>query len=205
VERLADLAEVKAYGSGNVIMDLDRVRSRVCIIARGAARLYCVSRDGRERNLATFGAGGFFGLGLTPAAVPAALLQATADGTVACDIPSRCVYETMKAEPEVAARVVGIFGEQLVEMTSRYAELALHDVQTRLAHRLAELASDDAEGRVLATHEAIAHDIGTRPDEVSKAIRRLREEGLIASKHHRHGIRVLEAERLRNYRETRMQ
>lgn len=80
-------------------------------------------------------------------------------------------------------------------MCDRVEDLALYPVSTRLAHVLIRLAEASGRQMVAVTHDDLARLIGTRREEVTRALRRYRRQGLITTEPGR--IRIEDLERLK--------
>jgi CRP-like cAMP-binding protein len=88
-------------------------------------------------------------------------------------------------------------------LCDRLEDLALRPVRARLAHELAHLASENHTGWVSATHDELAARIGSKQVEVTRGLRALRDEQLIASEPHCRGITVLDPAELASYNRQR--
>jgi CRP-like cAMP-binding protein len=80
------------------------------------------------------------------------------------------------------------------------AERYLYPIKARLAHALYRMSSRDPDALVRETREAIADDIGTSEDRVTKALHQLRAEGLVSFEDfQRSSLELVNRDRLRTY------
>lgn len=199
----ADLATLAAVASRRVYQKRELIAraddaSHCWVIVRGTARVYGLSPRGREITIERLRAGDIYGLVLLHESSPGAgLIEATAEGTAVYRIPIRSIEALCLAHPQFALSVIRLLSRKLVEARARIEDFALHDARAHLAHTLARLAS--TEGRVTETQRELAGMIGTRPEEVTKLLRQLRDEGLVSYEAGHRGLQVNDLERLRSY------
>ncbi|MBV9282374.1 MAG: Crp/Fnr family transcriptional regulator [Chloroflexi bacterium] len=205
LDALGALAQRRRYGRGELILQAGDERDGLFGVEEGAARLYRLSAEGHEITLATFDVGDIFGLSfLSPRVGAVGAFEATADGTVVAHISRQHVGSFVAAHPDVALSAFDLVGYRLASMGDLVEELALHDAWTRVAHVLPQMARDAGGLRVVrASHREIAARVGTREDEVTRALRHLRELGLVGSIPHRRGVVLRDVEALARYRPAR--
>jgi CRP-like cAMP-binding protein len=191
VRRLMVSAQCRTYGRNQLICKPDDEMSALFIIGRGTARAYRLSPKGQEITIDTLVPGGVFGMRFANGAAKSNnLVESTSDETVVYKIPFDRVVEIMNDHPSVAVSVLRLAYDCLEDARDRLADLALYDVKTRLAHTLARLATRGSARTVHATHRELAGMVGTRPEEVTKALRHLRDAGLVAYQPRHSGITV---------------
>jgi CRP-like cAMP-binding protein len=174
--------------------------SALFIIGKGTARAYRLSPKGQEITIDTLVAGGVFGMRLaSPEFRSNNFVESTCDETAVHRIPFDRVVEIIKSDPSVAVSVLRLAYDCLDDAQDRLADLALFDVKTRLAHTLARLATSRASETVHATHRELAWMVGTRPEEVTKALRHLRDAGLVTYEPRHSGITIPNAPVLAAY------
>ncbi len=198
---LAEAAVRRVYQRGQVIVHVGDRRDGLFAIVEGDAGLYRSSIEGREILLATFTAGDIFRPSfLSPRLNPKSTFEATTDGTVAYWIPREALRRFAASHPDTAVRVLDLMDRRILALCDLIEELALCNVTARLAHTLAQLAEPEGDRLIVReTHQQLAARIGARRDELTKAVRRLREEGLVRTSRGRRGIIVLDRERLASY------
>jgi CRP-like cAMP-binding protein len=191
VRRLMLDAQCRTYGRNQLICRPDDEMSALFIIGRGTARAYRLSPKGQEITIDTLVPGSVFGMRFAGAEARSSnFVESTSDETVVHRIPFNRMVEIMNDHPSVAVSVLRLAYDCLEDARDRLADLALYDVKTRLAHTLARLASRASTSTVHATHRELAWMVGTRPEEVTKALRHLRDAGLVSYQPRHSGITV---------------
>lgn len=194
----------RCYGRGQWILGPSEDGGASFVIVEGRARMARVSEQGQEINLLSLRTGDLFGLSfLSRPGTPKSFVEAVESGTTAYRIPCDQLQRFMLQNPAVAIRVLDLASRRFGYMCDRVEELVLYDVKTRVARTLARLAAVNGQRTVRETHEQLASRVGTRQDEVTKAISHFRRLGLVTSRPHRPGIELLDVERLASYGEER--
>jgi CRP-like cAMP-binding protein len=200
---IAALAQCRTYGQGALITASSTAFSEFFVILRGGVRFYLLSRDGRKTTLNALHEGRVFWYG--PADLFAIPTQPTsaehcaevlAGGAILCSMPLSYVRRLMAEHPPFAQALFDQVCRWTLEFCDRIGEMAHDQVTIRLAHTLARLARASDDHVVTETHDELAWWVGTSRARVTKELHRLRALGLIDYRPHRHGIRVLEPERL---------
>lgn len=202
VRQLMCGAQRRTYTRNQLICRPDDEMSALFIIGQGTARSYRLSPKGQEITIDSLVPGSVFGMRLANLQAKSNnFVESTSDETVVHRIPFDRVVEIMNDHPSVAVSVLRLTYNCLEDAQDRLADLALYDVKTRLAHTLARLAVRGATQTVHATHRELAWIVGTRPEEVTKALRHLRDAGLIAYEPRHTGISVSDVSSLAAYGE----
>ena len=200
LQTLASLTRSRTYDRGQLIVSPDDPRREVLIIAAGGTRAYRLSPGGHEITLEYVDGPDIFGLVfLHEDLQPRSFVVATVDDTVVYHVPPELFRAWMMAHPDVAVKAAALVSYRLAEARDRIADLAFYDVKARLAHTLARLVRGAHNQMVLSTHEELARMVGTRQEEVTKALRSLRLQRLVAYRPHQRGIRVLDVDALARY------
>ena len=200
IRQLLGGATCRAYGRNQLICKPDDEISALYIVGSGTARSYRLSPRGQEITIDTLVAGSVFGMRLTDSEFRSNnFVESTSDDTVVYRIPFDRVVEIIKSDPSIAVSVLRLAYDCLDDAHDRLADLALYDVKTRVAHTLARLATRGSSGTVHATHRELAWMVGTRPEEVTKALRYLRQAGLVEYEPRHSGITIPNASMLAAY------
>ena len=187
------------YGHGNII--LEPGPKRLVAFGRGSGREYRSSVNGDEVTVATYEPGEIYGLECANLDVQSrSTLMATAEQTEVVVLSPIVVREFLRSHLLVLLAAFDLDAKRGELTTNRLEDLTLYDVTACVAHELAKRAEENSDDRVLVTHAEFASWIGSSEGEVSRGVRRLNAEGLIASERHRRGIVVLDRRRLAAYK-----
>ncbi len=199
LEPLAEVAHRYALQLGE-LLDGSEEGDAIFIVIKGGIRLYLLSPEGREMTLGYRGPAEVFELGDT--GMPGeAIVEASEDETVVYAVSWAELLEILYSNTGPAVPLASLLRQGHMEERQLVGELAFYGMKARLAHVLAEWAARNRWRMVTKTHEELASMVGTRPEEVTKALRNFRECGLVAFKPHERGLTVLRIERLASYGE----
>jgi len=163
------------------------------VIERGRVRVSLTADTGREVVLYRLGAGD--SCLLTTSALlsqETMLAEAIAETDVAARLVPVAAFERLIAEDAAFRRaVLRNYAERVSELVVVIQDVLFHALPERLARRLIAEASD---GAVAATHQALAADLGSAREVVTRALARLERDGLIRLE--RGHIVILAADRL---------
>jgi CRP/FNR family transcriptional regulator len=177
--QIAAHVQVRTFAPGQIIAFEDEPARAVYLVARGRARVYRLSLEGREWTLHYVGPGE--SLNLSPVldgGVNLATVEATTHTTV-CIVLADRFRQIVRDHPQVAAAALQCLADTVRHLSDTAENLALHTVRTRLARFLLSCTSNDARSSRYWTHEEIAAHIGTVRDVVGRTLRSFSREGLI--------------------------
>lgn len=181
LKSLADIALFKRCKAGDTLFEAGQPGTHFFAVVSGKVRVYRASLSGKEQILSVFGAGESF------AEVPVfegktypASAQALED-CLLVSIARKGFVELLRREPELALGVMALLSSRLRAFVGQIAQLSLKEVPERLAGYLLLLRA--AQGRDEITLDLpkgqIASYLGTIPETLSRAIKKLSEQGLI--------------------------
>lgn len=102
-----------------------------------------------------------------------------------------------RIEPSLQLRLHQIGERQETQSVAALLEMMRCGLTARVAHAIAQCA---AEREAVPTYREVAEWVGARPENVTRALHRLRDEELIDFlPHHTRSVEVLDRERLRKY------
>lgn len=190
VERLAGAASADDVPRGARLITAGDAATRLGVLVTGKARVYHLGADGREIVFETLGAG-------EPLAAVAALagtrypanIDATTPATVAW-LDREEILSLLEREPAAARSLVTDLARRLVAFTMMATTLSL-DVPQRLARflflRSLQAGETTSAGLLVdlgMSKTELAASLGTVPETLSRALARLRDEGLIEVRAH---------------------
>lgn len=176
----------KRFAAGELLFSEGEPCNGLYTILRGRARIFKTSVNGREQVLSIEGSGGtvaelpVFDGGPYPASVVAV------DPTEIAFISRRDFQAFCIEHPEVALKVLAVVGARLRQLVGIIEELSFTTIRQRLASTLLKLAQNEGtktvDGiafRLPASHQEMAHQLGTVRELISRNLARLQAEGLL--------------------------
>lgn len=110
-------------------------------------------------------------------------------------LPAATFQAVYAADPVWQRFVNGLLAERLVDVIALVEEVAFQRLDARLARHLLARAGDGPDPVVHATHEALADDLGSAREVVSRLLKAFEDEGLVALG--RAQVRIMDDEGLR--------
>ena len=185
MESLSARAVRKLYSDGELLFSEGEPCNGFYVVASGRVRIFKLSANGREQVLAVEGAGSsiaelpVFDGGPYPASA-SAIEESEMVFLSRRDFQGFCLEH-----PDVALKVLSVVGMRLRRLVGIIEELSFTTVRQRLINyllRAAETGHKTARGVALelpGSHQAIANEIGTVRELVSRNLTRLQAEGML--------------------------
>ncbi|GAB6127011.1 Crp/Fnr family transcriptional regulator [Humidesulfovibrio idahonensis] len=204
-EQLASLAEIavlKRFKAGDILFEAGQPGTHLYAVASGKVRVFRAAPSGKEQILHVFGPGEAF------AEVPVfegktypASAQALEDSLMV-SIARKGFVEVLRREPELALGVMALLSARLRSFVTQIAQLSLKEVPERLAGYLLLLrATQNTDELTLDLPKGqIAAYLGTIPETLSRALKKLADQGLIEISGNR--VRLVDAESLAHLAEA---
>jgi CRP-like cAMP-binding protein len=168
------------------------------LVVSGLLRVYVTSPDGRTMTVRYCRPGSLLGavsLFSRSFSMPAAV-QAVTDAEILA-MPARFIHDAAERDPIVARAIIEELSDRVLAFISEIPGSAFATVRQRVARHLLDLASAGQQGSVLIvtiSQQAIADAVGTVREVVVRALRELREEGIVDTG--LDGITLLDPQRL---------
>lgn len=176
------------------------VQDSIFVLTAGAVRVLLASPEGRELTLSRREPVDTFELQVISDELCSDLqAEALARGAVVYVFRWPHLLDLMAFRPQLAVSLAELMRQGLMRDRRLINELAFFSIRRRLAHRLAELAREGNGVIVEISREALAAKVACRPEEVSRALRQLLEEGLVEYRPHQRRIRILYLDELARY------
>lgn len=186
LQLLASRTVRKIFTDGELLFSEGEPCSGLHIIARGKVRIFKTSANGREQVLAVNVPGEsvaelpVFDGGPYPASA------AAIENTEIAFISRRDFHAFCVEHPDVPLEVLSVVGARLRRLVGIIEELSFTTIRQRLIAVLVKLAQNEGtstdrgiEFLLPATHQELAHQLGTVRELISRNLMRLQAEGLL--------------------------
>ncbi len=199
LDRITRFIEVRRAGRGEYLFHEGEAVRGFFIIRQGAVNVHRLGADGAEKTIHVFRQGQSFAEG---ALAGNEGYPASARAVEDCDllfIPRAEFLALIKSHAELALHMIGSMSQHLRLLVNALDDLQGKDVETRLIHWLLKRCpkprpSSSFEIALDVTKTALASELSTRNETLSRALASLRDAGQIAVEGKR--IRVLSPQRL---------
>lgn len=153
------------------------------IILSGKVKIVIPDEDGKEVILSMLGAGDHFGEFSLIDGQPRSASVVTMEESTLLIVARNRFRECLAENPDIAERIMISLTQRLRNADRTIEGLALHDVYSRLARTLSELATEQDGKRVLPqrlTHQDLANMIGASREMITRILRDLAAGGYIS-------------------------
>jgi len=172
---------VRSFRAGETVCEPEEMVHSLFLVTSGRVQLYRTTRDGHRFVLATLGPGSMFGeASLLGGQGPHTHAVALESGTVWV-MPAKEALAISATEAMFGFGLMQAIGQRVVEAENRLEQMAYSTIASRLAALLLDLAKEDPQQVVHATHQELADMLGTWRETVSKTLQDFRRRGLVAS------------------------
>jgi CRP/FNR family transcriptional regulator len=189
-------AQRKTYQTEQMISMEGDPADGLYIVESGWLKVVRLSTSGREQVLNFLGPGEVFnGVAVFTDSVNQASVVALEESYVWC-IDRTTMQELLVKHSKLAQHIIRDLGSRLQHLIRMVEDLSLRSVESRLARTLLEGIIDSSIPRQKwATQTEMASRLGTVPEVLNRALRKLVEEGLIEV--FRHQIKIIDPDGLR--------
>jgi len=185
IAELAAHARVEDAPRGRILASEGDLPDRLGIVVTGRVKVYHLGADGRELTFETMSAG-------EPIAAVAALagsrypatIEAATNATIAW-IPREALFALIESQPHLARTIISDLASRVVNLTSVATSLSM-DVPARLAgylfQRALAVGHTTPDGLIVdlgMSKGELASSLGTVPETLSRALARLRDDGVL--------------------------
>jgi CRP/FNR family transcriptional regulator len=182
VAQVVGASLVLDYAAGRQIIRPSQKADRFFVVLAGSVRIYKVSPKGDEQTLHQYGPGESFGEAAMLAGVSfPAYGEAVTDARL-LQVTRGELTRAIARDPELAMGMMAGLSVKLREFATLIEELSLKEVPARLAGVLLREYRDRGVARfnLGRTKRQLAAQIGTVAETLSRALARLKSQGLIA-------------------------
>ncbi len=197
LEALAAPLREKIYARGTFILTQGQPGDALFLIGSGQVKIAVFAEDGREVILAVLAGGGFFGeMSLLDDEPRSAHVIAMTEATL-YQLRREDFRARLRSSPDLGIAMLKELSRRLRRADETITGMALLDVNGRIANLLLDLAREEGGHRITRrlTHATIGQMVGASRETVSRAMRNLVVEGIIAIE--RREIQLVAPDRLR--------
>jgi CRP/FNR family transcriptional regulator, cyclic AMP receptor protein len=187
LEVLTGLAVRRHYAKDVVIFFEKEQGDTLFMIVSGRVKVSILGDDTREVILSVLGAGDFFGEMALLDDEPRSASAIAVEDCELLTLQRADVQRLMTSNPSMTLALVRVLTARLRRANHQISTLALLDVYGRVARVIIDMARDEGrrlrDGRISfrrATHQEIARRIGTTRETVTRMLKDLERQGMIA-------------------------
>lgn len=198
-ETLMQRSATHGYQRGEMIFLQGDPASQVHIVLEGWVKLFRISPNGAEAVVGVFTRGRSFG---EAAAFRGDVYPVAAEAVTDCkllQVRAQFILETMKSRPELCTAMLAATYRHLQALVAQVEQLKAQTGAQRVAEFLLDLCPvEDGACAVTLPYDKIliAGRLGMKPESLSRAFARLREEGVLVRQNH---AAIADVARLRGY------
>lgn len=185
VEALAQGAHVRTFARGEVVLAENEPMRGLFILLSGRVKLSKVSMEGKEQTLYHFEPGEPFCLMsmFEDRRMPATAAALEESKVLVVSGPG---FENLAMDPAVLFNMLRVVSRRLKDAMALIEALSLKEIPARVAAYLMHLVRGGAGGpdgtalRLPMTHRELAKVVGATPEALSRAMRKLSDDGMLA-------------------------
>ena len=187
----------RVYDAEQVILIEGEPCVGLYIVESGWLKVIKIGLDGREQVLQTLKPGDVFNAISVFTDAPNQATVAALETSAVWMVRREVLLNLLEEHPPLARQVIQELAGKVQSLIRLVEDLSLRSVEARLARLLLEQAEGESvQRRRWATQAEMASRLGTVPDVVNRALRKLSDGGLIRVE--RHQIQILDKERLKS-------
>lgn len=193
---VAQTANSHGYDAGQIILLEGEPCEGLYIVESGWLKAVKIGLDGREQVLQTLSSGDVFNAISVFTDAPNQATVTAIETSRVWIVRREVLLKMLDQYPMLARQIIKDFAGRVMHLIRMVEDLSLRTVEGRLARFLLDQAGGEvARRRRWPTQAEMAARLGTVPDVVNRALRKLAEEGLIRVE--RRQIHILDPDGLR--------
>jgi len=184
VKSLASRCRVRTFARGQMIFSPSQAAGAFFVVLSGRVKVFMLSPRGEEQILHLYGPGATFGEAAMLAGIDyPAHAEPVSDARLMV-VTREVLREAMAANPDLAMGMLAGLSGKLREFNRLIEDLSLKEVPARLAGALLKMRRSSGADcfRLPATKRELAAQIGTVAETLSRALGKLKSEGLVRVK-----------------------
>jgi CRP/FNR family cyclic AMP-dependent transcriptional regulator len=183
----------RSYPKDAIIVEEGLAGDYMYVIRTGRVKVTKASDDGREKIMNLFDAGDFFGEMSLLDNEPRSASVTTLEPSLLLALSRRDFMEMLRSSPDLALSVIQELTRRLRDTGEQASSISFQRVQERTRGLFERIAREDGgPGSIrmtpVLTHQQIADMIGTSRETVTRAIKRLKEDGWLQQRGKRYVI-----------------
>jgi len=183
----------RRYPKDSIVVEEGLPGDYMYVIQSGRVKVTKASDDGREKIMNLFDAGDFFGEMSLLDQEPRSASVKTLEPSRLLALSRRDFLDLMRRSPDLALSVIRELTRRLRDTGEQASSISFQRVQERtrgLFERIAREETGVVEGRITPalTHQQIGDMIGTSRETVTRAVKRLKEDGWLRQQGKRYVI-----------------
>jgi CRP-like cAMP-binding protein len=181
VRALLDACLTEHLPAGSQVFSPNQAAESFYVILSGRAKVYKISPKGDEQILHLYGPGNTFGEAAMWARIRYPAHAEVLENTTLLVVKRAVLKQLITENPEIAMAMMAGMSVKLREFNQLIEQLSLKEVPARLANALLELPARAGTDTVVLkqTKRELAGQIGTIPETLSRALKKLSAAGLI--------------------------
>lgn len=185
----------RKFAPGQVVLIEGQPAAGLFVVESGWLKANKISTEGREQVLQTLGSGDSFNAVSVFTGAPNPATVEALEKAVVWLVPRQEMLDLLDKNPTLARVIIQELAGQVTHLIELVEDLSLRSVESRLARLLLEHARDATLLRHRwATQAEMAARLGTVPDVLNRALRKLAAEGHIQVA--RHQIQIIDRQGL---------
>ncbi len=194
--RIKSLGTRRSYAAGNLLFLAESPAREFFHIVSGGVRVYKMDEQGRELEVARFGAGDFLGEAVAFAGGRYPFTAEAVKETLALSFDAASILRAVETHPEAARFFIDLMARKCLLLGGRLESLGLRTVRQRLARYLCAncAGTQPCVVNLKMKKGELARLLGTAGETLSRTLRQLQIDGLIEVRGA--SIRVEDRERL---------
>ena len=179
IEEIGAIAEIRRLDKGQLLFSQGDLAQSFFVLASGRMRVYKLSAHGREQTLVTPMPGTSFAEAALFADKRYPAYCSALDASEIVVIDKNRFLKFVEHHPQVALNMIAQMAERLRLFAGRIEQLSLMGVVPRLAEYLLEHADSNCDIALNIPKSELASFLGTVPETLSRALAKLKANGLI--------------------------
>ena len=195
-EQLVKVAGHRHVPAGITIFSEDDPADRILVVHRGKIKLNHYSPEGKEYVLDIIGPGAIYGEQRLFSGLKQEVNAIALEPASFCEIYKKDIEALIMKQPQVGIRMLEELGAKYSRVSRLHEILSINDAKGRLAGFLLHLSGEADTPNIRIARDTISGSINLRTETISRKLRELEAEGLVALEGHKL-IRLINPEGLR--------